>query len=114
MDFIDAEAVQRMLDSMKNQDIYIGMEMTTGAYASHMDRSKITASTFIKNGMIRYSLGSIAGEGPYRIGLKTETGWIYSQGLTHWDSSEKERLVVAGHDHEGKLIVGLYLAREPF
>jgi hypothetical protein len=111
---IDAEAVQRILQSMKDQDIYICLEMTTGAYASHIDRSRMTASTFIKNGMIRYTRGLITGEGPYRIGLKTETGWIYSQGLTHWDDSDPDRLILAGHDHEGKLVVGFYLGKEPF
>ncbi|CAM3678078.1 YojF family protein [Marinicrinis lubricantis] len=111
---IDPQAVQVILQSMKDQDIFICLEMTTGAYASHMDNSKFTASTFIHNGIIRFSQGSIAGDGPYRIGLKTQNGWVYSQGLTHWDDSESDRLILAGHDSEGKLVVGLQLGRSPF
>lgn len=111
---IDKTAVQAILQSMKDQDIYLSLEMTTGSYASLADHSKLTASTFISNGMIRFSHGSIAGDGPYRVGLKTLSGWVYSQGLTHWDDSERERLILAGHDRDGKLVVGLQLSREPF
>lgn len=111
---IDPQGVQRILDQLKDQDIYLHLEMTTGAYASLRDSSKLTAATFISNGRIRFSHGSIAGGGPYRVGLKTETGWVYAEGLTHWDGSESERLISAGHDGDGKLLVGLQLSREPF
>lgn len=111
---IDPGVVQRRLQSLKDQEVYMSLEMTTGAYASHMDQSKFTASTFIHNGRIQYSLGTIAGDGPYRVGLKTQTGWVYAQGLTHWDDSDPDRLILAGHDREGKLVVSLNLGQEPF
>jgi hypothetical protein len=111
---IDPQAVQSMLQGMKDQDVYVCLEMTTGAYAAHRDSTKMTAATFVSNGMIRFSQGSIAGSGPYRVGLKTQTGWVYAEGLTHWEESETERLILAGHDSEGKLVVGLLLGREPF
>jgi hypothetical protein len=111
---IDKQGVQQVLDKLKDQDIYLCLEMTTGAYASHTDSSRFTASTFISNGMIRASQASIAGSGPYRIGLKTQSGWVYSEGLTHWEEQETERLIVAGHNDEGKLVVGLQLSKEPF
>jgi hypothetical protein len=111
---IDPQAVQSMLQSMKEQDVYVCLEMTTGAYAAHRDSTKMTAAAFVSNGMIRYSQGSIAGSGPYRVGLKTQTGWVYAEGLTHWEESETKRLILAGHDSEGKLLVGLMLGREPF
>ena len=84
MHLIEPQAVQHVLDSLKDQDLYLHMEMTTGAYASLRDSSKFTASTFVSNGLIRFTHGSIAGGGPYRVGLKTATGWVYSEGLTHW------------------------------
>ena len=114
MQLIDQASVQIVIDQFKDQDLYIHLEMTTGAYASHNDKSKFTASTFIRNGIIRYSLGSIEGSGPFRVGLKIDQGWIYSQGLTHWEETETERLILAGHDNEGKLVVALQLSREPF
>ena len=112
---IDPQAVQHVLDKLKNQNLFLHLEMTTGAYASHFDSSKFTASTFLNNGIVRFAEGSIAGSGPaYRVGLKTETGWVYSEGLTHWESDENDTLLMAGYDGEGKLVVGLQLGKEPF
>ncbi|MEY9094160.1 YojF family protein [Paenibacillus sp. RC84] len=114
MQFINQAAVQQVLDLLKGQDLYIHLEMTNGAYASHLDQSKHTASTFIRNSKIRYLQGSIAGNGPYRVGLKMEDGWVYSEGLTHWDETETQRLILSGHDKDGKLVVSLQLSRAPF
>jgi hypothetical protein len=114
MRLIDQEKVQHSIDSFKDQDLYIHLEMTTGAYAAHLDSSKHPAATFITNAVIRYSHGSIAGSGPYRVGLKMEQGWIYSEGLTHWEETEQDRLLLAGHDGQGKLVVSLQLSRVPF
>lgn len=111
---IAPQAVQSILQCLKDQDVYVSLEMTTGAYAAHRDSSKMTAATFVSNGRIRFSQGSIAGSGPYRVGLKTETGWVYSEGLTHWEETETERLILAGHDSEGKLLVSLMLGKTPF
>lgn len=111
---IDPQAVQHMLDLLNDEPLFLQMEMTTGAYAAHMDSSKFTASTFLKNGAVRYSQGSIAGSGPYRVGLKTEDGWVYSEGLTHFESDDTDTLLLAGYDAEGKLVVGLQLGRKPF
>ncbi len=114
MQLIHAENVQHRIDSLKEQELYVHLEMTTGAYAAHLDSTKHPAANFITNAMIRYSHGSIAGNGPYRVGLKMEHGWIYTEGLTHWEENETDRLLLAGHDSQGKLIVSLQLSREPF
>jgi hypothetical protein len=114
MQFIHQSEVQQMLDKLKDQDLYIHLEMTTGAYAAHLDSSKHPAATFITNARIRYSQGSISGSGPYRVGLKMEQGWVYSEGLTHFEESDTERLIMAGHDSQGKLVVALQLSRTPF
>jgi hypothetical protein len=114
MQLIIPAEVQQMIDIFKDQDLYIHLEMTMGAYAAHLDSSKHPAANFMTNAMIRYSHGMIAGSGPYRIGLKMAQGWVYSEGLTHWEESETERLILAGHDSQGKLIVSLQLSRLPF
>ncbi|MGQ7887272.1 YojF family protein [Paenibacillus sp. WC2504] len=114
MQLIDKMKVQQFIDILINQDLYIHLEMTTGAYAAHLDSTKHPAATFISNAVIRYSHGSISGNGPYRVGLKTEQGWVYSEGLTHYEETDSERLILAGHDTAGKLVVALQLSREPF
>lgn len=114
MQIIQPEEVQKVLDALQGQDLYVHLEMTLGAYAAHHDETKLNASTFIRNALIRYSHGTIAGSGPYRIGLKMEHGWVYSEGLTHWDPSATDRLIAAGHDGLGKLVVAFELSKEPF
>jgi hypothetical protein len=111
---IDPAQVQHRLESMRGRHLYLHLEMTTGAYAAHWDSSKHPAATFVTNAEIRYVRGSIEGDGPYRVGLKMEKGWVYSEGLTHWDENEKERLILAGHDSQGKLVVALQLGQTPF
>jgi Protein of unknown function (DUF1806) len=111
---INKAEVQLMIDQLQGQELYVHLEMTTGAYAAHLDSSKHPAATFISNARIHYSQGSISGNGPYRIGLKMDHGWVYSEGLTHYEDGDKQRLIMAGHDSQGKLIVALQLSREPF
>jgi len=114
MELIDKSDIQARIDAMKNQDLYIHLEMTTGAYAAHFDSNKHPASIFITNTKIRFGHGAISGEGPYRVGLKMELGWIYAEGLTHYEEQETERLIMAGHDGQGKLVVALQLSKQPF
>ncbi|MDN4618234.1 YojF family protein [Paenibacillus sp. PsM32] len=111
---IEPTLIQQRIDDLQDQDLYIHLEMTTGAYAAHLDSTKHPAATFISNATLRYIHGSISGEGPYRVGLKTELGWVYSEGLTHYEETEQERLILAGHDTQGKLVVALQLSKEPF
>ncbi|HET7616362.1 MAG TPA: DUF1806 family protein, partial [Bacillales bacterium] len=90
------------------RDIYLHLETTNGAYSAR----KVGA--YIRNGLIHFLHGTIKGNNPFRIGLKTEEGWIYAEGLTHWELDEKGRLLLAGHDEEGKLAVACQLSSKPF
>jgi len=114
MELINPIKVQQMIDRFKDQELYIHLEMTTGAYAAHLDSSKHPAATFITNAKMQYSHGTIAGNGPYRVGLKMGQGWVYSEGLTHYEEIETERLIMVGHDSQGKLVVALQLSKTPF
>ncbi|REK71162.1 YojF family protein [Paenibacillus paeoniae] len=114
MQLIQPIKVQQLIDKLKDQELYVHIEQTTGAYAAHMDSSKHPASSFLTNARIRYSHGAISGNGPYRVGLKMTHGWVYSEGLTHYEDMETERLILAGHDSQGKLIVALQLSPKPF
>ncbi|WP_342479810.1 YojF family protein [Paenibacillus sp. FSL L8-0340] len=111
---IHPQDIQTVIDRFTGQELYLHLELTTGAYASHLDSSRPTASAFITNAAVSYTHGSISGTGPYRVGLKTANGWIYAEGLTHVDENEHERLIMAGHDSQGKLIVSLQLSRDKF
>ncbi|MBB6734213.1 YojF family protein [Cohnella zeiphila] len=111
---IDPSVIQNRIDNLRDRDLYIHLEMTTGAYAAHRDSSKHPAATFISNALIRFSHGSVSGGGPFRVGLKMPHGWVYSEGLTHYEETDSERLIMAGHDREGKLVVALQLSPQPF
>ncbi len=114
MQLIDTADVQRRIDALRDRDLYVHLEMTSGAYTAYYDSTKHPAANFITNAVVRFFHGGISGSGPYRVGLKMENGWIYTEGLTHYEGSEKDRLIMAGHDTQGKLIVSLQLSPEPF
>lgn len=108
------QAVQKELERFVNQDVYIHLETTNGAYASHHDETFFSSGAYIRNALVRYERGKITGKGPYRVGLKMPIGWIYAEGITHFEVDDKERLLLAGHDYQGKLAVCLEISRTPF
>lgn len=114
MELVDTEKVQAELNRFANRDVYIHLETTNGAYASHHDEAFFSAGAFIRNAMIKYQHGKITGNGPYRVGLKMNIGWVYTEGITHFDVDEQGRLLLAGHDYQGKLAVCLELSQTPF
>ncbi|MDQ0257423.1 hypothetical protein J2S74_004881 [Evansella vedderi] len=111
---IDPQKVQESLSSLINQKLYVHLETTNGAYASHKDESFFSAGAFIRNAQLTFLQGKIKGNGPYRIGLETELGWLYAEGLTDWEIDEQNRLLFAGHDSEGKLAIAFELSTAPF
>ncbi|WP_371316452.1 YojF family protein [Heyndrickxia ginsengihumi] len=106
--------VQKLIDQFANQELYLHLETTNGAYASHVNESFFSAGAYIRNAKASYEHGKLAGDGPYRIGLKMEFGWIYAEGLTHFEVDELGRLLFAGHGYDGKLAVALELSKTPF
>lgn len=111
---IQPSDVQHLLDHFANKDIFIHLETTNGAYASHYDKNAFTSGAYIRNARIQYEQGKITGTDPYRIGLRLQIGWVYAEGLTHFEVDEQNRLLIAGHNHEGKLAVALQLSEQPF
>lgn len=111
---ISVKEVQRQIDLFSNQPVYLHLETTNGAYASHRDETFFSAGAYIRNALICYEHGKITGEGPYRCGLKLDNGWVYAEGLTHYQIDEHGRLLLAGHDFNGKLAVALELSKTPF
>jgi hypothetical protein len=111
---IDVKSAQAAITSFANKDVYIHLETTNGAYASHNDQSFFSAGAFIRNALVRYELGKITGNGPFRVGLKINLGWIYAEGITHYEIDEENHLLLAGHDQNGKLAVALEISITPF
>ncbi|WAA09611.1 YojF family protein [Fervidibacillus albus] len=111
---IDKRVVQNCLDALSKKDVYIHLETTNGAYASHKDESFLNASTFIRNAKIQFSLGKVTGDGPFRIGLKLNEGWVYGEGLTHFEIDEMGRLLMAGLNAKGQLAIAFELSEIPF
>lgn len=110
---IETTKVQDYLDSHKESKMYLHLETTNGAYANH-HHGKFTSGAFIRNAEVSYINAKITGEGPYRIGLELPIGWVYAEGITHFEIDAQERLISAGIDHEGKLAVAFELSKEPF
>jgi hypothetical protein len=111
---IDKSRVQAVLDRFLNREVFLHLETTNGAYAAHFQESKIAVGAYIRNGRISFNRGVITGDGPYRVGLKLEIGWVYAEGLTDFEVDQKDRLLLAGHDHEGRLAIALELSSSPF
>lgn len=105
---IEPSIAQSIIDQFANRPIYLHLETTQGAYAA------FSAGAYIRNAKIVFRRGKIAGNGPYRVGLKMDDGWVYAEGLTHYVLDDKGRLLMAGHTPEGQLNVALQLSRLPF
>ena len=110
----DKSIVQPALESFLNREVYLHLETTNGAYAVHSQESKMTVGAYIRNGRINFTRGIITGDGPYRVGLKMEFGWVYAEGLTDFEMEQEDQLLLAGHDQEGRLAVALELSLSPF
>jgi len=115
MQTIDQIKVQKELERYLNKDVYVHMETTNGAYASHHNENTFNVGVFIRNAKVRYHQAKIIGDSTsYRIGLKTENGWIYAEGVREYEINQEGQLLIAGHDQEGRLLVTLEISETPF
>ena len=114
MEKINSQQVQQAINEFAGENVYIHLETTNGSYASHHNQSFFSAGAYIRNAEVCYEHGKIKGNGPFRVGLKLAIGWIYAEGLTHFEVDEFGRLLLAGLDHEGKLSVALEISKTPF
>ncbi|WP_096154415.1 MULTISPECIES: YojF family protein [Bacillus] len=113
MQEINKTAVQEALNNFANAPMFLHLETTNGAYATH-NKTGLTVGAFIRNNELTYENGKITGNGPFRIGLKLKHGWVYAEGITHYEIDDHDRLLLAGLNHEGKLAVALQLSPTPF
>lgn len=114
MQIIKTSAVQSELDRRVDTDVYVHLETTTGSYTLMGPEKRPPVIAFIRNAQVNYMRGSIKGAGPYRVGLKLANGWVYADGLTHYEVNERDELLMAGYDAKGQLTVALQVSRTPF
>jgi hypothetical protein len=114
VEIVNIELAQQALNQFSNEQVYVHLETTNGAYATHNDENFFSSGAFIRNAHVSFEHGKITGPGPYRVGIKLPIGWIYAEGITHYTVDEKGRLLLAGHDFKGKLAVALEISRTPF
>lgn len=109
------EEVQNAVNTYVGQTTYLHLETTNGAYAAESAESRSMAvCAYVRNAAVRFSRATIAGTGPYRAGLQMDEGWVYAEGLTDYEIDTEGRLLLAGHDAEGRLAVALQLSATPF
>src|SRR5699024_11031625 len=112
---IEVAEVENLLLNYKDKDIYVHLEHTSGAYASHVGNQVVNVAAYIRNAKVKFMARDIAAEqGAFRVGLKLETGWVYAEGLTDFEYTDEEQLLLAGHDTDGRLTVALQLSENPF
>lgn len=114
---IDYDKVQTLLSSYEHKPVYIHVETTNGAYATHFDQRVFNAGTFLRNIQVTYEHAQLKGgnKDPYRVGLKLkDNGWVYVQGLTHFEVNENDEFLLAGFNYEGQLAAALEISTTPF
>ncbi|UOQ45838.1 YojF family protein [Halobacillus salinarum] len=115
MKIIEQEKVQTKIDELADKQVYIHLETTNGAYASHFDEEAYNVGAFIRNARVSYQHGKIVSTGgSFRVGLKLDIGWVYAEGVTDYEIDDNDRLLMAGHDREGRLMVALEISETPF
>lgn len=117
MEPIDREAVQQRLQAFVGRDVYVHLETTNGAYAAEFSGvNAMSVCAYIRNARVRFTRATVAGTGPYRVGLQMESdgGWAYAEGLTDYEVDGDGRLLLAGHDADGRLAIALELSHTPF
>ncbi|ADU50674.1 LmbE family protein [Thermaerobacter marianensis DSM 12885] len=107
MEAIEPARVQRALQDFVGNEVYLHLETTHGAYTQG------GFGAFARNVKIRLEEAAIRGRGPYRAGLRVAGGWVYAEGLTHWQQ-EPGRILLEGRDAEDRLTVVLEIGRAPF
>ncbi|MEQ6378385.1 YojF family protein [Bacillaceae bacterium S4-13-58] len=117
MKAIEKSRVQDLIDQFVNEEVFIHLETTNGAYAKHFNEKAYNVGAYIRNARIKYSHGKIVEnqiDDSFRVGLKHEDGWVYAEGLTDFELDDQGRLLMAGHNEEGKLMIAFEISRTPF
>lgn len=105
---IDVAELRPRLAELAGRQLFLHLETTAGAYTAG------GFGAFIRNARLEVRRVDIAGTGPFRAGIETASGWVYAEGLTHWATDGPGRILMAGHDAQGRVTVVCELAPEAF
>ncbi len=106
---IAQEELDPILAGFAGRDVYLHLETTAGAYTAG------GFGAFARNMRVQLRRGAVRGApGKWRAGLETADGWIYAEGLTHWELDDQDRLLMAGYDGEGRVTVVCELSAAPW
>ncbi len=108
MEPIEPAALEAALRGWHDRSAYLHLETTAGAYTAG------GFGAFVRNARVRPGLGQVRGQGPFRIGLPIDGGFVYAEGVTHWENDAQGRLLTAGYDADGRLSVVCELSASPF
>lgn len=98
---IDKKIVENALQAYQGRKVFIHAEVIPGG--------------FLRNVSVEVIQSYIAGDGPFRVALRTEDeGWIRMEGLTDYEIDDQGRLLIAGHDDQGRITTALELSLSPF
>jgi hypothetical protein len=101
MQTIDRSVLTAALAAFDGHAVYMHVEVTPGGFA--------------RNIPLTVEASFVHGDGPFRVALRLpDRGWIRVEGLTHMTVDEMGRLLLAGHDSDGKLTTALELSPTPF
>ena len=117
MELIQVDQVQSLISEYENKPVYLHVETTNGAYANHFDSKVFNAGTFLRNIQVTFTHAHLTGgnKEPYRVGLKLDNnGWVYVQGLTHYEVNDNGEFLLAGFNYEGQLAAALEISTQPF
>lgn len=107
MEPIEPAAVDAALADLVGRTVHLHVETTAGAYTEG------GFGAFIRNVAIALDGAAVRGTGPYRAGLRFGDGWVYTEGLTHWERDAAGRVLLAGHDSAGRLQVACTVSPTP-
>ena len=108
MEPIELSVLGPRLEALSGQQWYLHLETTAGAYTAG------GFGAYIRNARIDVRRAGLQGSGPFRAGVETADGWVYAEGLTHWEADAEGRLLMAGYDGEGRVTVVCEFAARPF
>lgn len=84
----------------------------TGDYYIHFE---VIPGGFVRNLQAKVEQTYISGENPFRIALKlAQDGWIRIEDLTYYEIDSQGRLILSGHDEQGRITTTLLLSKTAF
>src|SRR5699024_12759676 len=108
------EVVQDYLNEYKDKPVYVHLETTNGAYASHFGNKGVNVGAYIRNAKITYSNAVIQGEDSFSVGLNTALGWVYEEGLSSFELYDDRSYLLDNHDQEIMFIIYSIMSYLPF